>query len=218
VATGVDYSNAADPFHASEVDRIVNGTFIDPRIWTPISDPLYASQWHLHNAKYSGADINVTGVWTQGITGYGVNVAIIDDGLDYTSEDLYNNFLLEGSFDFNDHTKLPTPRLPEDYHGTRCAGQVAAVRNNGLCGIGVAYNAKVAGIRILSTQIDESDEIRALNYRFDLNDIYSCSWGPTDDGRTVEGPTPDIAEAFIHGVSKGRGGKGSIFVFATGNG
>lgn len=30
-------------------------------------------------------------------------------------------------------------------HGTRCAGEVAAARDNGVCGVGVAYHSKVAG-------------------------------------------------------------------------
>lgn len=30
-------------------------------------------------------------------------------------------------------------------HGTRCAGEVAAVASNGICGVGVAYNAKIGG-------------------------------------------------------------------------
>lgn len=30
-------------------------------------------------------------------------------------------------------------------HGTRCAGEVAAARDNGVCGVGVAYDSKVAG-------------------------------------------------------------------------
>ena len=50
----------------------------------------------------------------------------------------------KGSYDFNDHVALPKPMLPEDRHGTRCAGEVAAVRND-VCGIGVAYDAKVSG-------------------------------------------------------------------------
>lgn len=31
-------------------------------------------------------------------------------------------------------------------HGTRCAGEVAAARDNGVCGVGVAYDSKIAGI------------------------------------------------------------------------
>jgi len=30
-------------------------------------------------------------------------------------------------------------------HGTRCAGEVAAARDNGICGVGVAYDSKIAG-------------------------------------------------------------------------
>ena len=30
-------------------------------------------------------------------------------------------------------------------HGTRCAGEVSAARDNGVCGVGIAYNSRVAG-------------------------------------------------------------------------
>ena len=30
-------------------------------------------------------------------------------------------------------------------HGTRCAGEVSAARDNDVCGVGVAYDSKVAG-------------------------------------------------------------------------
>ena len=30
-------------------------------------------------------------------------------------------------------------------HGTRCAGEVAAEENNGICSVGVAYNARIGG-------------------------------------------------------------------------
>ncbi|KAJ2822111.1 pheromone processing endoprotease [Coemansia erecta] len=185
--------------------------------WQDIGDPLYAKQWHLVNDQEIGHDINITGVWHAGVTGAGVTVALIDDGLDYSSDDLLANFDFRGSYDFNDKTKLPTPRLEDDYHGTRCAGQIAAVRND-VCGVGVAYGARVAGIRMLSKEVTDQDEILALNYAMDSNWIYSCSWGPNDDGATVQGPGKVIEDAFINGIENGRGGLGSIFVFATGNG
>lgn len=37
--------------------------------------------------------MNVSKLWDQGITGTGVRVALIDDGLDYTSLDLKDNFV-----------------------------------------------------------------------------------------------------------------------------
>ena len=30
-------------------------------------------------------------------------------------------------------------------HGTRCAGEIAAVANNSVCGVGVAYEASIGG-------------------------------------------------------------------------
>lgn len=123
----------------------------------------------------------------------------------------------EGSYDFNDHTALPIPRLRDDQHGTRCAGEIAAVPND-VCGVGVAYGSKIAGVRILSAPISDADEAAALNYAYQLNDIYSCSWGPPDDGRSMEAPDGLILKAMVNGVQKGRDGKGSVFVFAAGNG
>ncbi|KAH7054022.1 hypothetical protein BKA57DRAFT_533521 [Linnemannia elongata] len=181
-----------------------------------IDDPGFRFQWHLHNTK-DRHDINVTGVWEQGINGTGVNVAIIDDGLDLTSEDLAPNFFKEGSWDFNDRTALPMPRLVDDQHGTRCAGEIAAAKND-LCGLGVAYGAKVAGLRILSGQITDVDEAAALNYRFQDNHIYSCSWGPPDDGQSMDAPKGVVLDAMKNGIKNGRSGLGSIYVFATGNG
>jgi kexin len=121
------------------------------------------------------------------------------------------------SHDYNDHTDLPTPKLSDDTHGTRCAGQIAAAKNN-LCGVGIAYESKVAGVRILSGPISDVDEAEALNYAYQTVQIYSCSWGPPDDGRTMEGPDYLIRKAMLEGINNGRGGKGSVFVFASGNG
>ncbi|KAI0042684.1 hypothetical protein FA95DRAFT_1525115 [Auriscalpium vulgare] len=182
-----------------------------------IEDPLFSQQWHLVNNEFPQHMMNVTGLWEMGITGHGVVTALVDDGLDYTSDDLAANFFAAGSHDYNDHEDLPFPKLFDDHHGTRCAGQIAAVKNN-VCGMGIAYDSKVAGLRILSGSISDVDEAASLNYNYQNTSIYSCSWGPTDDGKTMEAPNYLIQRAILNGVQNGRGGKGSIFVFASGNG
>ncbi|KAL1411825.1 pheromone processing endoprotease [Vanrija albida] len=181
-------------------------------------DPLLPKQWHLANTMDSRWELNVTKAWGSGVTGKGVTVAMVDDGLDHEHKDLKDNYFAEGSHDYNDHDEDPIPVLGDDQHGTRCAGEVAAGANNDVCGVGVAYNAKVAGIRILSGPITDADEAAALNFGYQVNDIYSCSWGPPDDGKSMEAPSRLILNAMVNGVHKGRGGKGSIFVFAAGNG
>ena len=54
----------------------------------------------------------------------------------------------EGSYDLNsnDPDPMPHPDVHSDnHHGTRCAGEIAAVPNNSFCAVGVAYGSKVAG-------------------------------------------------------------------------
>lgn len=182
-----------------------------------IQDPIFKEQWHLFNPLQVGHDLNVTGLWLEGITGNGTISAVIDDGLDMYSDDLKDNYYAPGSYDFNDKTDEPRPRLFDDKHGTRCAGEIAAVRNN-VCGVGMAYDSKVAGIRILSKPITDEDEASAINYHYQENQIYSCSWGPPDDGQTMEAPGILIQRAMVNGIQHGRDGLGSVFVFAAGNG
>ena len=182
-----------------------------------IDDPIFNEQWHLFNAVQLGHDINVTGVWQQGIFGEGATAVMVDDGIDMYSDDLKDNYFAEGSYDFNDNTDEPKPRLSDDRHGTRCAGEIAAVRN-GVCGVGVAYKARIGGIRILSKVINDEDEATAMNYKYQENQIYSCSWGPPDDGRSMDAPGILIRKALVNAVQNGRQGKGNIFVFAAGNG
>lgn len=182
-----------------------------------IRDPIFNAQWHLFNPVQVGHDVNVTDVWLQGITGKNATVAIVDDGLDMYSNDLKANYYAEGSYDFNDKTNEPRPRLSDDRHGTRCAGEVSAVKND-VCGVGVAYDSKIAGLRILSKLISDADEAVAMNYDFQHNQIYSCSWGPPDDGKSMDAPGILIRRAMLNAVQNGRGGLGSIYVFASGNG
>ena len=182
-----------------------------------IADPIFTEQWHLFNTVELGHDVNVTGVWLDGNTGKNATVSVVDDGLDMYSDDLKDNYFAEGSYDFNDHTDEPKPRLDEDHHGTRCAGEIAAVKNH-VCGVGVAYDSKVSGLRILSKSISDEDEAVAINYQMQKNQIYSCSWGPPDDGRAMDAPSTLIKRAIQNGIQNGRGGLGSVFVFAAGNG
>ncbi|KAH6609483.1 subtilisin like protease [Trichoderma cornu-damae] len=182
-----------------------------------IADPTFKEQWHLLNTVQVGHDVNVTGLWLEGITGKNATVAMVDDGLDMFSRDLKDNYFAEGSWDFNDNDPEPKPVLPEDKHGTRCAGEISAVRND-VCGVGVAYDSKIAGIRILSSPISDADEAEAMIHKYQDNQIYSCSWGPPDDGRSMEAPDVLIRRAMLQGVQEGRGGLGSIYVFASGNG
>ncbi|XP_077162316.1 proprotein convertase subtilisin/kexin type 7 [Paroedura picta] len=185
------------------------------------NDPKFPQQWHLSNRKSPGMDINVTGVWERNVTGQGVTVVVVDDGVEHTVKDIQPNYSPEGSYDLNSNDPDPMPHPDEEngnHHGTRCAGEIAAVSNNSFCAVGVAYGSRIAGIRVLDGPLTDSMEAIAFNKHYQINDIYSCSWGPDDDGKTVDGPHQLGKAALQHGVIAGRRGFGSIFVVASGNG
>lgn len=183
------------------------------------TDPKFPQQWYLSGV--SQRDLNVKEAWAQGYTGHGIVVSILDDGIEKNHPDLAGNYDPGASFDVNDQDPDPQPRytqMNDNRHGTRCAGEVAAVANNGVCGVGVAYNARIGGVRMLDGEVTDAVEARSLGLNPNHIHIYSASWGPEDDGKTVDGPARLAEEAFLRGVSQGRGGLGSIFVWASGNG
>lgn len=73
-------------------------------------------------------------------------------------------------------------------------------------------------MRLLASKVSSYDEAKALTHRNDINWIYCCSWGPSDDGSTLEGPDTIVLRAILDGILYGRNGLGSIFIFAAGNG
>ena len=123
----------------------------------------------------------------------------------------------DGSYNFMTRTMSPLPNQGET-HGTRCAGQIAAVSNNSICGVGVAPGATVSGARLIATSNTDAVEASALTYQSQINHIYSSSWGPSDDGASLDGPGYLTRMAMERGTSDGRKGRGSIYVFASGNG
>ena len=174
------------------------------------NDDYFPKQWYLYE-DYN----NVTGAWHQGVTGRGIVVTILDDGLERNHPDLEANYERRASTDLNDHDDDPMPRYDrtnENKHGTRCAGEVASVADNGKCGVGAAYHSSIGGIRMLDGDVTDAVEASALGFNQDFIDIYSASWGPDDDGRTVDGPGTLTVTSFTKGITTGRSGR---YTFTT---
>ena len=186
------------------------------------NDPMWSETWYLNrHQKTDNPDMNVTGAWALGYTGRNVSVTFLDDGLEHDHTDIHDNYDPEASTDINGNDRDPMPRYDptnENKHGTRCAGEVAALANNNYCSVGVAYNSRVGGIRMLDGEITDAVESASLSFNPQHVDVYSASWGPDDNGQVVDGPGPLARKAFIDGAKNGRQGKGSVFVWASGNG
>lgn len=46
-----------------------------------------------NNRRSPGRDINVTGVWERNVTGQGVTVVVVDDGVEHTIQDIAPNYV-----------------------------------------------------------------------------------------------------------------------------
>ena len=60
----------------------------------------------------------------------------------------------------------------------------------------------VPGVRMLDGDVTDKLEAQALSYKRDYIDIYSASWGPRDDGKTMEGPGHYASLALREGAEK----------------
>lgn len=192
-----------------------------------VTDPLFPDQWGLANFNATNAGINAEGAWTIA-TGKGVTVAVVDQGTEYTHEDMANNYNSEWSYDFINKDNDPIPVDPSEGHGTCVAGIICA-DDNGLGGVGVAYDCTMSSIRLIGneensefTDITADDTANALLYGLGKVDIYNNSWGMINNEglftiRSHWASDPIELAALEKGVTEGRGGLGSIYVFAAGN-
>ncbi|XP_029024628.1 proprotein convertase subtilisin/kexin type 5 [Betta splendens] len=189
-----------------------------------LSGPVRRSLWYTRCSEASRrcqSHMSVAAAWRRGYTGKGVVVSVLDDGIEREHPDLKPNYDPLASYDVNGQDQDPSPNYsnnPDNYHGTQCAGMVAATANNSRCTVGVSFYARIGGIRMLDGDVTDIVEAQSLSFRSLYIDIYVASWGPEDDGATLEGPGPLARRALHNGIKTGRHGRGSLFVWASGNG
>ena len=183
------------------------------------SDPLFSSQWHLKNTGQNGAkpgiDLNVTGVWDNGITGKGVKVGIYDDGVDSRNADLAGRYNAALEISVGGVFYSPTAMESTDAHGTAVAGIVAAARN-ALGGTGVAYDATITGVEIFK----ENSYLNGVFGQQERFDVTNHSWSFVD--AFVDNPLDawwdtNFFSGLRDAVTNGRNGLGTIVVASAAN-
>lgn len=179
------------------------------------TDPLFPNQWHLVRGTLATVDANVQPAWTLGADGTGVVIAVADTGVAYNHGDIAPNYRADLSWNFNGNNANPNDT---NGHGTGAAGVAAAADDGVSCGVGAAYNAQIAGLRLIAGAVSDATEAEALAWNTDTVQISSNSWGPFDTGAVMEGPGPLTRAAMEQAAIEGRGGLGTIWVWAAGNG
>jgi hypothetical protein len=202
--------------------------------FTP-NDPYYTTgnpagfkgQWHL-NIQTSGAvyDANVVPAWNRDVTGQGVIIGIVDDGLQAAHPDLSPNFVAADSENFADgiggsvdpspvYSNAAANNPTGDNHGTSVAGVAAARGGNGIGVTGAAPLASLAGLRVdFPAQTDQmfidatlyhssggNTNIKVKNHSYGISAPYITSAGEVAQANAVITST----------------NAGTIHVFAAGN-
>ncbi|TGN11142.1 S8 family serine peptidase [Leptospira ilyithenensis] len=186
------------------------------------SDSFYSSQWHLLNtgstaSSLSGEDAKAVGAWAQGCKGGGVNIVVVDDGMDTNHEDLKSNYtssyqkLYGGSF-----YSTGTCTSSTGCHGTAVAGIMAAEQNS-LGVVGIASKAKVSPRNVLfnATDVNSGDAMSTNTVGVFIS---NNSWGAADNMGLLFPSGSFWRSGIDTALSTGRNGKGTVFFWAAGNG
>ncbi|QII30795.1 S8 family serine peptidase [Stenotrophomonas maltophilia] len=197
------------------------------------ADPLAGRQWHLLNTgqavlgdtlPVAGNDLNVDGLFRNGIRGRGVTIAIVDDGLQIAHPDLAANVAAVAGKNFANGSNNPSPSDPNrDNHGTMVGGIAGAVGANGVGVRGVAPAATLKGFNVLASDAG-GNQLSNIEYSWwdgaesaDVQ-VFNNSWGagPSNPNLPFAFSQNDVASN-EQALSGTRGGRGGIYVKAAGN-
>lgn len=204
------------------------------------NDPLYESQWALHNTGQSGGssgdDINMEAVWNILTGSHSIVVAVIDTGIDYTHPDLaanmwtnpgeipdnntdddHNGFVDDYyGYNFDGYTSDP---MDDHFHGTHVAGTIGALGDNGIGVAGISWTAKLMAVKFLNSGGSGylSDAISAIEYAVDngatvLNNSWGFMSGQAIPSNPALEPVQSLRDAIAYADTHG-----AIFVAAAGN-
>lgn len=183
-----------------------------PSPYATIQSTGQTTPWGVDNTN----GINALQAHTEGYTGAGVVVAVVDTGVNYNHEDLSANIwspangdcIIRGEFvsggcpnggyDFVNDDNMP---LDDDNHGTAVAGIIAA-EDNSVGVIGVAPDAQLMVIRALTYTSGSLNTI-AKSVQFAIEngaDVINMSLGSDYTGFTLATLQDVIAEAEAAGI------------------
>jgi len=182
---------------------------VAPATFVP-NDPRYPAQFFHRELRLEEA-------WAISLGDASVNVTVVDNGCDLEHADLVTKLDVGHDVVADDDDPSFTANTPSNEHGTACAGLIAAETDNDLDVAGACPRCRLQCTRLLpsrSEPVPLDADVRAFGHALEDDvAIVSNSWGFVDAI-----PVPAVLrDAIIEVQQNGRGGKGAVVVFASGN-
>lgn len=207
------------------------------RSYTRNNDPLYPGQWHLdatgQNKSLPGADIMADEAWSLTTGDASVIIAVHDDGVDVDHPEFAGKIVYANGARSTENVLRNELLGGKGSHGTAVAGVAAALAENAAGGRGVCPECSVMPMLIFegavpgSLNVDDATVADDMTAAVDAGAaVINASWGPVGgDPALIEeppgGPAPQLSpvviDAFNYAETQGRGGLGTLIVYAAGN-
>lgn len=201
------------------------------------NDPNFIWQWSLENTGSPiqgngtpGADMSVVDAWTVTTGNPNIKIAIIDSGTDTTHPDLVDNLLPGHDASGGSSEGYPNTNYAEDAHGTNCAGIAGAKGENNIGVAGVCYDCNIVPIKVFYyinnpfgdplpfSQGTAMAEAISWAWQVAGAEVLSNSWGIPDNLIPIlPGGSAIVVDAIEMALDSGRGGKGAMLFFSSGN-
>src|SRR5262245_15346900 len=174
--------------------------------------------WNLVEGGSGSA--NFAGAWNSA-TGKGVLIGIIDQGVNYTHLDLAGHYAQDLDFDPRDASG--SDAMPDDasqQHGTKVAGVIVGSHDNAIGTIGAAPDATITASYLRFGVAVDMPELVSILAQAAGYDVANNSWGFTQafSDNFHSASFTDFAAQIERAADSGRGGLGTAFVVAAGNG
>ncbi len=224
VGSGDDALEVANKIFETGKFEYVHPDFSIPIVRNQIpNDTYFGWQWNFRNigqpindghAGTPSADIRAVDAW-RAARGHNVVVAVLDEGVTNNHPDLPNTrqIRLNGSnFTSSVNANDPSP-IGSANHGNACAGLIAATINNGVGVAGIAPRSFILPIHMIGAT--NANVAASIDFAWENGaQILSNSWGY---GSANANLVPVIVDAINRALTLGRGGRGSLVIFAAGN-
>ncbi len=188
------------------------------------NDPLFASAWYLVNTGQRGGpsrlDINVLSAWDK-YTGKGVVVSVNDDGMDLTHPALAANLLTNLAYDGARETVGQGFVGASGSHGTVVGSIVGMAGNDGIGGVGVAYEAKIVPATAIGPAAGTTAKLFLANLAAGAA-VSVNSWGQDpafaeNFGASGSQADRDWGAALARAATEARNGLGMVIEVSGGN-